>query len=57
MKNIQHHDLKRLYSYSQSVGYWVQTKNGIPLMEDPFARFRPTSKKADVETGEDKKGE
>ena len=43
------------YLFNDIKGFWV-TKEGIPCMED--GNFsKPTSKKCDVETGEDQKGE
>jgi len=37
-------------------GYWVMNGSNIPLVFDKKG-IRPRSKKADVETGEDQKGE
>lgn len=43
------------YLFNDIKGFWV-TKEGTPCMED--GNFsKPTSKKCDVETGEDQKGE
>lgn len=43
------------YLYDDIKGFWI-TKEGIPCMEyDNFPK--PTTKKCDIETGEDQKGE
>jgi hypothetical protein len=44
------------YEYDAGVGYWRSSTNGSPLVSDENIR-KPMTKKADVETGEDKKGE
>ena len=44
------------YDYCNKKGYWVNKHTGKPLMTDPAIQ-KPASKKADIETGEDKKGE
>lgn len=44
------------YEYDAGAGYWRSSKNGSPLVSDENVR-KPITKKADVETGEDKKGE
>ncbi len=42
--------------YDSNKGFWVNSQNGIASIND--SDFRPPrSKKADIETGEDKKGE
>jgi hypothetical protein len=43
-------------SYDSQKGYWVNNDSGKPVITDPAAQ-KPKTKKADVETGEDKKGE
>ena len=43
-------------TYDSSKGFWVNNQNGLASIDDPGFR-PPRSKKADVETGEDKKGE
>lgn len=43
-------------SYSKSKGYWVNNKTGEPMVASS-CDIGPASKKADVETGEDMKGE
>lgn len=44
------------YNYDDVKGYWVNVENGKPLMHED-ASFKPRTKKEDVETGEDRKGE
>ena len=44
------------YTYSKILGYWVSKEDKLPFMESKTA-IKPTTKKADVETGEDRKGE
>lgn len=44
------------YRYDEINGYWVIEKTGEPFVLDPSAQG-PRSKKCDVETGEDQKGE
>jgi len=44
------------FAYDAGRGYWISTINGVPLVSDETVR-KPMTKKADVETGEDKKGE
>ena len=44
------------YEFEDEKGYWVNKNSKKPSIEDPqFAA--PRTKKADIETGEDKKGE
>ncbi len=45
-------------TFFQKEGYWTDDASGIPmmLMDDP-KRQKPQTKKFDVETGEDQKGE
>ena len=42
--------------YDSTKGFWVNCESGIASIDDPNFRA-PRSKKADIETGEDKKGE
>lgn len=44
------------YTYNESKGYWVTQGNQAPAILDSKMR-KPVSKKCDVETGEDQKGE
>lgn len=44
------------YTYNNVKGYWINDRTGKPLMSEDN-EFRPKTKKEDVETGEDKKGE
>lgn len=44
------------YRFDDTNGYWVIEKTGKPFVLDPMAQG-PRSKKCDVETGEDQKGE
>ena len=44
------------YVYDYSLGYWIKKDNGKPAVYDPeFSE--PRTKKEDIETGEDQKGE
>ncbi|NLP35076.1 MAG: hypothetical protein GX359_07775 [Clostridiales bacterium] len=44
------------YEFNDENGYWINQKNKKPCIKDPsFAA--PRTKKHDIETGEDKKGE
>jgi len=44
------------YIYDNLLGYWVKKDDGKPAVYDP--KFSgPKTKKADIETGEDQKGE
>jgi len=44
------------YYFDNIKGYWLNQENNQPCIESPtFAA--PRTKKADIETGEDKKGE
>lgn len=47
-----------LCTFFQKAGYWTDDVSGIPmmLMDDP-KRPKPQTKKFDIETGEDQKGE
>ena len=44
------------YKYDDVKGYWINIENGNPLMHED-AGFKPRTKKEDIETGEDRKGE
>lgn len=46
----------RGYEYDEQRGFWVSLANGEPLVSDR-KRPKPITKKHDVETGEDMKGE
>lgn len=52
----QKETLLRDYSYNETKGYWLNKNNGHPLMHESN-QFKPRTKKEDVETGEDRKGE
>lgn len=43
-------------NYDAHSGYWVNNNTSIPMMLGNGSR-KPTSKKCDIETGEDQKGE
>jgi len=42
--------------YDQDLGFWILNEDHRPLVLSSNS-YRPQSKKCDVETGEDKKGE
>lgn len=44
------------YIFCEEKGYWIDNLTNIPLMssDDPI---KPQTKKCDIETGEDQKGE
>ena len=44
------------YVYDYSLGYWIKKDNGKPAVYDPEFSG-PMTKKEDIETGEDQKGE
>lgn len=44
------------YEFNDEKGYWVNQSSKKPSIEDPLFAA-PRTKKADIETGEDKKGE
>jgi hypothetical protein len=44
------------YDYNFQKGYWMEADTGIPMMQSNSPRT-PQTKKADIETGEDQKGE
>ena len=41
-------------TYDRISGYWIENDTSTPLMKNPN-RPKPTTKKCDIETGEDKK--
>ncbi len=43
-------------SYKAHEGFWVNNSSNIAMMRDDRIQ-KPTSKKCDIETGEDQKGE
>ncbi len=49
-------DVPENYKYDEDNGYWVNVNSGIPMMFDNNGP-RPRTKKHDIETGEDQKGE
>lgn len=54
--NIVGLDISDDYIYNEELGYWVNKNNNIPMMLDKNAS-PPKTKKQDIETGEDRKGE
>jgi hypothetical protein len=44
------------YKYNSQKGYWISNLSGLAMVEDN-ERPKPSTKKADIETGEDAKGE
>ncbi len=44
------------FSYNQKLGFWSHKLNNVPLMDESVG-FKPRTKKEDIETGEDRKGE
>jgi hypothetical protein len=44
------------YEYRTEDGFWVNKTTSTPLMFDDID-FKPRTKKEDIETGEDRKGE
>jgi len=44
------------YEFDSEKGYWVSQNDKQPCIDDPFFAA-PRTKKGDIETGEDKKGE
>ena len=44
------------YFYDERKGYWLNKESGKPLMHEDN-QFKPRTKKEDIETGEDRKGE
>ncbi|OFZ30948.1 MAG: hypothetical protein A2057_15710 [Ignavibacteria bacterium GWA2_35_9] len=49
-------DIPNVYIYDEVQGYWINSKSKTPMMFDNNGP-RPQTKKQDVETGEDQKGE
>lgn len=49
-------DIPNNYEYCEESGYWLDKNSKIPMMLDKDGP-RPRTKKEDVETGEDRKGE
>lgn len=43
-------------TYSSERGFWIDNGSKVPMMRSDNPR-KPQSKKADIETGEDQKGE
>lgn len=52
----QNEKLFEAYKYDDLKGYWINISNGNPLMNENVD-FKPRTKKEDIETGEDRKGE
>ncbi len=52
----QKETLFRDYLYDENKGYWLNKHNGRPLMHED-TQLKPRTKKADIETGEDRKSE
>ena len=44
------------YTYNENKGYWINAKTGVPMIADSTSH-KPQTKKEDIETGEDRKGE
>jgi hypothetical protein len=44
------------YGYNTASGYWVNEMTKTPMVLDPEG-IKPRTKKEDIETGEDRKGE
>jgi hypothetical protein len=55
-KKNQAEFLDKQYRYRPVDGYWSALKGGVALMLDSWAH-KPSTKKEDIETGEDRKGE
>jgi len=55
-KNKQENTENENYVYDNSLGYWVKKDNGKPAVYDPEFSG-PRTKKENIETGEDQKGE
>lgn len=55
-KKGQSEFLNKEYQYNPIDGYWSALNDGTALMMSASA-VKPTTKKEDVETGEDRKGE
>lgn len=55
--NIVDRDLTPIgCTYNAQKGFWVDNSSNIAMMKSDSPR-KPTSKKCDIETGEDQKGE
>lgn len=52
----QKKDLYNDYKYDAIKGFWINKKTNQPLIFDT-AVLSPRTKKADIETGEDRKGQ
>jgi hypothetical protein len=52
----QKENLLKNYFYDAIKGYWLNKSNGQALMLENN-QFKPRTKKEDIETGEDRKGE
>jgi len=44
------------YHFDSRKGFWIEDRTGIPLVHSADGP-KPGTKKADIETGEDKKGQ
>lgn len=49
-------DIPTNYIYNVALGYWVNKITETPMVLDPEG-IKPRTKKDDIETGEDRKGE
>lgn len=49
-------DVPENYSYQEDFGYWIDEITKTPMMFDSNGP-KPRTKKEDIETGEDRKGE
>ncbi len=49
-------EIPKNYIYDSESGYWINEKTKIPMILDSEG-IRPRTKKEDIETGEDRKGE
>lgn len=54
--SLKKNPLKNNFIYDDISGYWREKSSQKPLMHMESG-FKPQTKKADVETGEDRKGE
>lgn len=43
-------------TFDRLKGIWIENESGVPMVRNPFT-VMPGTKKCDVETGEDQKGE
>lgn len=54
----QRNIIPELCTFSQNNGYWIDDNSFMPMMLiDDSKRPKPQTKKFDIETGEDQKGE